>query len=322
MNIAALPSSGPAREALRAKGQFWTPEWIADAMTGYVLADGASQLLDPAVGAGVFFRSALRRKPSCDLAGFDVDADALSEARKCGLSARDLRGVRLADFLSHPHRQTFEAITANPPYIRHHRLSAARKDELRRYATRRMGFALDGRIGLHAYFLLKALELLRPGGRLAFILPADVCEGISAKPLWNWIAARYRLDMVITFAPEAAAFPGVDTNALIFFLRAADPVSEFDWVRVLETDPPGFDDWAAGRRTSNVPEGVCIVRRQLDEGLRTGLSRPPFTPQDDGLYLRDFARVMRGIATGANEFFTMTDVRRRELGLAENGFAA
>ena len=56
----ALPTSGPARERLRVRGQFWTPDWVADTMIGYVLAGGASEVFDPAVGPGAFFAAARR----------------------------------------------------------------------------------------------------------------------------------------------------------------------------------------------------------------------------------------------------------------------
>ena len=55
-----LPRSGHAREALRRKGQFWTPDWVADFMAAYVLQDKPDRILDPAVGEGAFFR-AIRR---------------------------------------------------------------------------------------------------------------------------------------------------------------------------------------------------------------------------------------------------------------------
>ncbi len=32
-----LPATGPQREALRQKGQFWTLDWVAQAMVSYVL---------------------------------------------------------------------------------------------------------------------------------------------------------------------------------------------------------------------------------------------------------------------------------------------
>lgn len=31
-----LPATGPQREALREKGQFWTPLWLAKAMVSWV----------------------------------------------------------------------------------------------------------------------------------------------------------------------------------------------------------------------------------------------------------------------------------------------
>jgi len=48
------------REALRQKGQFWTPDWLADAMVAYVLERDDQVLFDPAIGAGAFFLAAKR----------------------------------------------------------------------------------------------------------------------------------------------------------------------------------------------------------------------------------------------------------------------
>ncbi|HZF39482.1 MAG TPA: N-6 DNA methylase, partial [Blastocatellia bacterium] len=53
-----LPSDWAAREALRDKGQFWTPQWVAEAMIAYCLADTVESVFDPAVGAGAFFIAA------------------------------------------------------------------------------------------------------------------------------------------------------------------------------------------------------------------------------------------------------------------------
>jgi adenine-specific DNA-methyltransferase len=86
---------------------------------------------------------------------------------------------------------------------------------------------LDGRAGLHIYFLIRALTLLQENGRLAFIMPADTCEGKFANDLWRWILANFTLDAVIVFTPSASPFPKVDTNPLIFFIRKARPKEYF-----------------------------------------------------------------------------------------------
>ena len=59
--IQKLPSSGDEREALRVKGQFWTPPWLAKVMAGWVTQDRPEVLFDPAVGPGTFFADAVRR---------------------------------------------------------------------------------------------------------------------------------------------------------------------------------------------------------------------------------------------------------------------
>ena len=98
-----LPTSGQAREKFREKGQFWTPDWVAEAMVAYVLADKGNTLFDPAVGAGVFFRAAKtianERGLCISLSGMDIDSNVLKEALLDGLTEDDLSGVILGDFV-------------------------------------------------------------------------------------------------------------------------------------------------------------------------------------------------------------------------------
>ena len=235
-----LPRSGVKREALRKKGQFWTPDWTADIMAAYVLQGKPTRLLDPALGEGVFFRAAKRYAQSHDfdlaLFGRDIDPEVIGQARMSGLDTGDLRNVEIRDFVLDPPAEFFPAIIANPPYIRHHRLSPTQKKHLREFARKATGRHIDGRAGFHVYFLIRALQTLAPNGRLAYIVSADICEGVFAHALWQWICSHYRLDVVIAFASEATPFPDVDTNALIFLIRNAKPAADVDWVKCLDRD--------------------------------------------------------------------------------------
>lgn len=303
-----LPVSWPEREALREKGQFWTPAWVAQAMVAYPMAKGHRTIFDPAVGAGAFFRAARAvaelQKARVQLHGTEIDKSALNKAGTSGLSSRDLAAVEIRDFVLDPPKTRWKAIVANPPYIRHHRLTTDVKASLRVFGRQLLGTAIDARAGYHVYFLLRALQLLEKNGRLAFIVPADICEGIFATVLWRWIVGHYRLDAVITFDPEASPFPDVDTNPVIFMIEHSTPAQEFRWVRV--TEPNGFAlrDWVlSGFRTAS--EGFSVQRRLVEEGVTTGLSRPPRIEKHPAT-LGDFATAMRGIATGANEYFFLT----------------
>jgi hypothetical protein len=249
------------------------------------------------------------------LSGTEIDPDVLEGALREGLSPDDLQHVELRDFVLNPPRGPFGAIVANPPYIRHHRLSASVKARLAALATHTVGRPLDGRAGLHVYFLLRGLDLLGGEGRLAFIMPADTCEGVFSPTLWHWITARYRLEAVVTFAPDASPFPGVDTNPVIFMIRRSAPQPSFFWARCTEPHAKELKEWAMSGLTQVPRRGVEVRGRLLSEALRLGLSRPPLAEGASGPRLGRFARALRGIATGANAFFLLTRKQAAGLGI-------
>jgi hypothetical protein len=310
-----LPAAGSAREALREKGQFWTPDWIAEAMVSYCLLEGSDHLFDPSVGAGAFFRASHKLGYKSQWLGYELDAMALQQAQENGLSSQELAGVTLGDFVLQPSAQKYRAIVANPPYLRHHRIAAETKEKFKQLSKELIGESLDGRAGAHVYFLLRALQSLAPAGRLAFIMPADTCEGIFAHKLWRWITRTFQLEAVMTFAPSASPFPNVDTNPIIFLLRNDQPKTHFKWAQCLRPETDALRDWINTRWQSIAHQDLLVVEREIDEGVETGLSRPLSNQPASEFVLGDFAQVMRGIATGANEFFFLTKQQAKELRL-------
>lgn len=279
-------------------------------MAAYVLANGADHLFDPAVGAGSLFHGAKRiaaqLQKTVALYGNEIDEQAIMQARQNGMSDGDLANVEMRDFALNPSPRRYKAIAANPPYIRHHRLPLATKTALREFGASLIGKPLDGRAGLHVYFLLRALSLLETGGRLAFIMPADTCEGVFAQTLWQWITQRFRLDAVVTFSSAASPFPNVDTNAIIFLIENSPPATRIRWAQVESADRHALTNWMASAFGNSDDHALTVFERDLNEALDTGLSRPPVEATHGGAPLGDFATVMRGIATGANEFFFLT----------------
>jgi len=314
-----LPQNWEARESLRNKGQFWTPEWVAEAMIAYLVED-ADLIYDPAVGKGAFYR-ALRNiqtksNKKISFYGNDIDENVIKASIEEYIFDPDCR-VELNDFIFSPPNRRFKAIVANPPYIRHHRLSQDIKNKLKKISLKTLGFTLDGRAGLHIYFLIRALDLLEQEGKLAFIMPADTCEGVFAKKLWNWIANRYCLEAVITFLPEATPFPMVDTNAVVFLIRNRRKTESFFWVKCKQAYSNDLTDFVQSGFEKKDFRTLTILKRNLNEALITGLSRFPNNETYSKNHLIDFAKVMRGIATGSNEFFFLTRKRADELGIPE-----
>ncbi len=306
-----MPSDWTEREKLRNKGQFWTPSWVAEAMVAYAPTN-AKLVFDPATGRGVFLKALLKlNRPHVSFYGTDIDANVLADDiynnNRCIVEERD--------FLKNPPQCKFNFIVANPPYIRHHRIDISTKTFLKQRAAGIAGFNVDGRAGYHIYFLIQALDRLAQNGRLAFIMPADTCEGTFARKLWKWISDRFCIDAVITFAEAATPFPNVDTNAIIFLIRNAKPAQELFWLKVIRAHSTDLTEFIASNFKEQEYQDLEITNRDLKEAIATGLSRPAQAHNRFNFHLYDFARVMRGIATGSNEFFLLTAQQAKALRL-------
>lgn len=310
-----LPTQRKEREKLRDRGQFWTPDWVADAMVAYV-EQATDIVFDPGVGKGAFYTALKKLNRNKKFFGIDVDPEIIEEAKMEGIfdSSCDLE---VRDFILNPPQKLFRGIVANPPYIRHHRLSPDLKNHFRLTSLRTFGDTLDGRAGLHIYFLVQALNLLDKGGRLAFIMSADTCEGVFSKKLWNWISKKFCIDGVITFEHKATPFPGVDTNAMIFLIKNEQPKKKIKWAKCLASQSKGLFEFLKNNLADGSYDDLDIYERDLTEALSVGLSRMPRVDYNFEFTLTDFACVMRGIATGANEFFFLTKAKAEELDIPD-----
>jgi hypothetical protein len=314
-----------ARERLRDKGQFWTPSWVAQPMVTYS-AQGAEGIFDPGVGRGAFAKATAQvahlEGRSLAFAGSEVDPEILTSVRQEEPNTPWLSKVRREDFLTRKSVPVQFGIVANPPYIRHHRLDAARKAELRALLQHDApGLALDGRAGLHVYFLVHALALLRPGARLSFIVPADLAEGVFASALWTWVSTHFALEAVWRFDPAATPFAGVDTNPLVLCIRRAPPQPTYTLATVHAPEEAVLRDWVTAGFPAVESPVLSATRVDLAPALVDGISRDPApsTAQGD-LPLSVFAKTERGIATGDNEFFFLTAAQIRAKGLPQDAF--
>lgn len=310
-----IPKEWEEREKLRDKGQFWTPDWVAEAMISYVKKN-AKWIFDPSTGTGAFFRALKKLDKTREIRfyGIDIDSDVLKEE----IYNDPLCRVEVRDFIISPPQKKFEAIIANPPYIRHHRIDKETKLLLKQLSKEITGAVIDGRAGYHIYFLLRALDLLEKNGRLAFIMPADTCEGAFARKLWNWITKNYCLETVVTFDQNATPFPEIDTNAIIFLIKKDVPKKEIFWIRVKEAFTDDLYYFIESDFKNTTCNNLHVTIRDLNEALDTGLSRPEQQNNNFKYHLKDFATVMRGIASGANEFFFLTKEEAHKLQIPNN----
>lgn len=321
-----VESLKPSLIDIRTKGQVWTPRWVADAMAAYLGSNCSESLLDPAVGPGVLFVAAKEEVEKLgSLIAYEIDETVLREnSSDTTFSKTEISDLRIKDFILDESKFEVASIISNPPYLRHHKVPVEVKSKCQKIVKETLGISVDARAGLHIFFLVKALSHLKLGGKLSFLMPADTFEGVFASSLWTAISRKFRIEGVLTFDPEASAFPGVDTNASVIFIQNSEPTGYFRWFRWIGNDPSNLS--SAIRSCLNRQEseaellGLETYGMQTSKAIEIGFTRLHTSKPKNGIGLTEFATVMRGVASGSNEYFVMTKKRILDLGLREDLF--
>ena len=186
----------------RAYGQFFTPEPVVACC--YQLCAGRlpsrPQIADPACGDGAFLRYALAHgiADHDQVSGCELDAALADE-----LAAAGLARIRLADGLAPASLPDafFDLVIGNPPYG--------------------VGGARNGGTApaSEVRFLLRALELARPGGIVALVLPSGVLANQGLIGLRAELLARCTLLAVIALPRETFRHTGTSAACSIVLLR-------------------------------------------------------------------------------------------------------
>ncbi len=292
------------REQRYKDGQFFTPAPIAELMADAVREVHPATVLDPGVGGGILLR-AVGEGPT--LFGLDIDAMAVQLA---GASMPGEHEIAVGDFLDAERwpltEETFDAVIANPPYVRSHNLSLEHK-LLARYYSARFGLKVSSLSGSYVYFFLEALLRLNDGGRLVFVTPTEFLDVRYGQAVKEALLNYCEIDEILVFDMDELAFDGVlTTSAITIATRRESPSRRF---RLVEARMNGLIEKgrAVELQASTVPPALPWTPFLPSRAER-------IAPLLEGRTARlgDYCRIRRGIATGDNSFFALTcaDIER------------
>jgi len=180
--------------------QFFTPQavvaFVFDALAAFGLRGGRLRVVDPACGEGAFLQEAARRFPEAELWGCDLDEGLRAAWQEAGLT-RPRAHLAVQDGLVDAPlfglgAGTFDLVAGNPPY----------------------GFGVprpSGAERVEALFLRRFVELARPGGWVAAVVPEGIAANVRSQRLRDWVLDRLTLRAVVAL-PEAT-FAATGTRA-------------------------------------------------------------------------------------------------------------
>lgn len=313
--------------AEKLRGGYYTPADIAAFLARWVVASGARRVLEPSAGDGAFVRalaavgaSSLRELVACELLE--------SEAVQARAAAKKLVGVdatvNAGDFLEWSQGQlaadaSFDGVVGNPPFIRYQYLDSVLQDRAEKI-IRGFGLRFTKHTNAWVPFIVASLALLRPGGRLAMVVPAELLHVLHAQSVRSYLIRE--CSNVWVLDPEEIWFEDTLQGVVLLFAEKRQP--------------------APGRRFGKVSiqqvRGRSFLQRDPDEVLREGAVVTPgellpgkwmlallnqrqrsllldLEDRDRVSRFSDVAKVSVGIVTGANKFFLVPDSTVDEFGL-------
>lgn len=325
------------QEARRKLGQFRTPPDIADLMARWCIQDGDAQVLDPGMGACSLSAATYRQKQElssgaklADIHGVDLNELALVMGATA-LKLADRGGphnLQVDDFLELPLEEVgsdMDSVISNPPYSRHHELSENYKSKVNTRAERTLGRDVSALSPMYAYFYYRAAEFLAPGGRASYITPSEFLETNYGNCLKQYLLDEFDIRALVLFdRDEDSVFDEALTTSLVSFLEMADEDGMSDLTRFVRVDDfPGVDVLlnaiADGVEGETEWGFVNIVRQSelVSDDKWTELFNPLEVDTSQLIPLSELATVNRGIATGANAYFCLSQSEVEEWDISE-----
>ena len=296
--------------------QFFTPFPIADAMAKWLLGnDQLKNVLEPAFGLGVFSRAILNHNKEIDIKGFEVDETIFDNAKQY---FQDIENVNLLlqDYMYNDWKNKYDGIICNPPYFKFHDYD--NKNILKEIETN-LKCKLNGFTNLYTLFLLKSIHQLSKNGRCAYIIPSEFLNSDYGKLVKSYLIKSKTLRHIIVINFEENVFEDALTTASII-LCANDNLTEkvqFSNIQSLQdlskideviTKYPNFLET---EQTYNFSELNPEIKWKTYYQKQNSIKFKNLVP------FSTYAKVVRGIATGSNEYFTFNVSKAKEFNIDE-----
>ncbi|MEX0806702.1 MAG: N-6 DNA methylase [Candidatus Binatia bacterium] len=325
-------------DADKLRGGYYTSLELAKWLCAWAIRSGDDVVLEPSCGDGAFLEAAVSRFAELGASGpatanqlFGVEVLA-GEADKARARLRRQIGMRAADVVTtgdffawwgRPDRPVFEAVVGNPPFIRYQSFPEpyrSRAMEIMNY----LGLSPNRLTNMWVPFVVASAACLRPGGRLALVLPAELLQVTYASQLRSFLTDRFgRIDLI---ACNELFFENAQQEVILLLAdEAHDVPSENNRCRVTLTEAETVADIV--RRTAR---GILkkaspkTIRHDSEKWLKYFLSATEITfmreLRESGVVttLDSFASVDVGVVTGKNEFFVLSQSEIKARGLSSH----
>ena len=194
------------RSAQKRTGSYFTPDHVVSCLVRWAVREETDQLLDPACGDGRFIAA---HRNSVGIERDSASAAAATERAPDAL-------VRSEEFFQWaegtPDR--FDCVAGNPPFIRYQSFKGPVRGRAMRLCAAH-GARFSGLASSWAPFLVAAAGLLKPSGRMAFVVPAEIGHAHYASPLLRYLVGHFSIIQIVAIREKL--FPHLSEDCWLLY---------------------------------------------------------------------------------------------------------
>lgn len=308
----------------KAAGRFFTPLDLARILANWAIRSPFDEVLEPSCGEGVFLLASIERLRQLHATPGQVRGALWGVEKNRSGSLADLQSTNgnanewfsnliQTDFfeMAAPHSGLFgpgevpavDVVLGNPPYVRYQSFTGKlRENGLTR--ARERGVVLPRLASMWAPFLVHAAAFVRPEGRLAMVLPAELLHVQYASAVRAFLLREFARVCIIKF--DQKIFPGALEEVVLLLAdrQSPNPGLHVGQVRDVADLQERFETVVGGegRSVANGAEkwSSYLLTRPALRAFQSLAGPDRFQP------LGELASVDVGAVTGANSFFFLS----------------
>lgn len=296
--------------------QFFTPYPVASLMANWILGNEyLKTVLEPAFGLGVFSRAILNQKNNIEIKGFEIDKIIFEYGKQYFDDAANINLI-LQDYMYNDWHNKYDGIICNPPYFKFHDYD--NKNLIKEIETN-LKCKLNGFTNLYTLFLLKSIHQLNPNGRCAYIIPSEFLNSDYGKLVKTYLLKSKTLKHIIVIDFEENVFDDALTTASII-LCANDNLTD----KVQFSNIQSVQDLSKIEQLINdYPKISKTAQTYHYADLNPEIKWKSYYQKQNSIKFKNlvpfstYAKVVRGIATGSNEFFTFSLSKSKKYSIDE-----
>lgn len=289
-------------------GAYFTPDPVVAALVRWAVSDPADRMLDPSCGDGRFL--AVHRN------SVGIEQDPSSAATAMNRAPWAL--VHEGDFFAWAGEtsERFDCAAGNPPFIRYQTFKGAVRARALNLC-RELGAEFTGLASSWAPFLVATASLLKPGGRMAFVVPAEIGHAPYAAPLLEYLVSNFSHVQVV--AVRSKLFPDLSEDCWLLYADGNGGQTSRIRFTVLDKFEPSLTtqpfNWGEDISVTEWREtwGRRLRPFVLPEPVRALYARAATHP--GSLRFGAAAQISIGYVSGANDFFHLKPSLAKRLGI-------